>query len=93
MSGTVMPPTPKIQSPATLLDEAIGRLTKAMADCKPIGEYEADVESRNLLSLIIRHVESVIALALRDLIVLPSAIVVARAAYEATHQAALDDGS
>lgn len=79
-----MPPTLAIQSAAKLLDQAVGRLLKALSGCDQIGRYEADVESFNLLRLIIRHVESVVALALRDLVLLPSAMVVARAGYEAT---------
>jgi len=79
-----MPPTRAIQSAGTLLDEAVERLLKALSDCDQIGRYEADVECFNLLRLIIRHVESVVTLASRDLVLLPSAMVVARAAYEAT---------
>jgi len=82
MNGTVMSPTLAIQSAAALLDEAIERLIKALASCDDIGRYEADVESSNLLKLVVRHIESVIALASRDLVLLPSAMVVARAAYE-----------
>jgi hypothetical protein len=70
----------------TLLEEAIGRLIRAWAGCRPLGEYEADGEALNLLKLIIRHVESVVALASRDLVLLPSALVVARAACEVGHR-------
>jgi len=84
MSGTILPPTPAIQSAATLLDEAAGRLVEALSGCHEIGPYEADVECLNLLKLIVRHVESVTVLALRDLVLLPSAMGVARAAYETT---------
>jgi hypothetical protein len=83
MSGTVTPPTQAIECAAALLDEAIGRLIKATSTCGPSGRYESDVESMNLLKLIIRHVESVVALANRDLVLLPSAMVVSRSAYEA----------
>ena len=82
MSDAVMPPTPAIQSAAMHLEEAVGRLMKALAGCDPLGRYEADVECLNLLRLIIRHVESVIELACRDLVLLPSAMVLARAGYE-----------
>ena len=84
MSGTVIPPTPVIQSAATLLDEAAGRLVRALSGCHEIGHYEADVECLNLLKLIIRHVESVTVLSLRDLALLPTAMGIARAAYETT---------
>jgi len=84
MSGTVMPPTSAIKSAGTLLEDAIERLIGAWAGCRTLGEYEAEVEAFNLLKLIIRHVESVVALSARDLVLLPSAMVVARAAYEAT---------
>jgi hypothetical protein len=49
-----------------------------------MGRYEADVECFNLLRLIICHVESVAALALRDLALLPSAMSIARSGYETT---------
>jgi len=84
MSGTAMPPTPAIASAAALLEQAVARLIHAMTRCEPIGTYEADVECLNLLKIIIRHVESVCALAQRDLVLLPSAMAVARASYEAT---------
>jgi hypothetical protein len=73
-----------IQSAATLLGEAAGRLVRALSGCQEIGHYEADVECLNLLKLIVRHVESVTVLALRDLVLLPSAMGIARAAYETT---------
>src|SRR5437773_2761222 len=81
VGGPVMPPTPAIRTATGLLDEAIRQLMQALPGCDALGHYEADIESLNLLRLIIRHVESVIALADRDLLLLPSAIVVARAAY------------
>jgi hypothetical protein len=82
MSGTVMPPTPEIESAGTLLEESIGRLLKTLYASPVSGRYEADVESVNLLKLVIRHVESVVALASRDLVLLPSALAVTRAAFE-----------
>jgi hypothetical protein len=84
MSDTVIEPTPAIRTAAALLDEAVGHLVRAIGSCGPIGRYEADVECFNLLRLIIRHVETVAVLASRDLVLLPSAVVVARAAYEST---------
>jgi hypothetical protein len=69
MSGTVMPPTSAIKSAGNLLEESVGRLIKAWVGGKPLGKYEADVEAFNLLKLIVRHVECVVALALRDLMV------------------------
>src|SRR5437660_11030662 len=82
MNDTVMPPTATIRAAISLLERAVSRLIKALPGCDPVGHYEADVESFNLLRLIIRHVEAVLALASRDLVLLPSAMVVARAAYE-----------
>jgi hypothetical protein len=82
MSRAFKPPTPEIQQVADLLDETIKQLVGAWSDAPPIGEYEADVECWNFLKLIVRHVESIITLARDDLVLLPSAMVIARAVFE-----------
>ncbi|BCL39680.1 DUF5677 domain-containing protein [Nostoc sp. MS1] len=82
MSVSLIPTTQKIEQACELLNEAISRLLLAVSLCPPIGRYEADVEASNLLKLIIRHVESIISISQSDLVLLPSAIVVARSAYE-----------
>src|SRR4029077_3731485 len=50
--------------------------------------YEAPFEALNLFNLTIRHVEGVIALARRDLVMLPPAELAARAALESAVRAA-----
>jgi hypothetical protein len=84
MNATVYPPTPEIMLATTLLDEALARLIQEKSTCHPDGKFESDVEALNLLHLIIRHIESVTVLATRDLVTLPSAMTVARAAFETT---------
>lgn len=49
-----------------------------------VGRFEAEVEAYTILKLLIRHLESVCQLARHDLVMLPSALVVARAAFEAS---------
>jgi hypothetical protein len=86
MSSTILPPTKAIIEAGERLNEAIERLLRTVPG-PPIGRYEADVEAGNLLKLVIRHVEGVIALSLNDLVLLPSAMVIARACYEAAIKA------
>lgn len=47
------------------------------------GRFEAEMEIYTILKLLLRHLESVCQLARHDLVLLPSAVVVARAAFEA----------
>jgi hypothetical protein len=54
----------------------------------PHSEYEADLEALNLFSLVIRHVEGVLALARNDLVLAPPACACARAAFESAAKAA-----
>lgn len=82
MDNTVMIPTQEILSAADLIDEAVERLIRACSNIGPLGRYEADVECRNLLVLVIRHSEGFTVLARRDLVSLPSAMVICRAAFE-----------
>ena len=46
-------------------------------------KYEAGKEARNLFNLAIRHIDGVIALARHDLVLLPPALMAARAGFEA----------
>jgi hypothetical protein len=75
-------PTPELRNTSDVLEEAIARLANALKTCEPIGTYESDVESRLLLLLVIRHVEGVVALSRNDLALLPSAMTLARCAFE-----------
>ena len=83
MTKVILKPTHEILRAATTLDDAIERLLQANRTLKPLGQYESDIEAYNLLNLIIRHTESVLALARDDLVLFPSAMVIARASYEA----------
>src|SRR5436190_16883559 len=68
-----------------LLDEGVSQVRGAIRGLPQTEyRYEADTEAGLLLLLIIRNVEAVTTLARRDLVLLPAAIVVARAAFEAS---------
>src|SRR5947208_171125 len=81
---TAMPPTRPVSQAASLLQEGVGRFLRNRSTLPTLGEYESDVEALNLFYLVIRHIESVCTLAKRDLVTLPSAQVVSRAALETT---------
>jgi hypothetical protein len=53
-----------------------------------LGKYEAEIEAWALFNLAIRHIDGVIALARHDLILLPPALMAARAGFEAAIKAA-----
>jgi Family of unknown function (DUF5677) len=84
MKKKILEPTDQILCTIKILDDAIERLMQAVTILKISTKYESDVEIFNLLKLIVRHTESVLALAREDLILFPSAMVIARTAYEAT---------
>ena len=84
MSDKAMPPTKTIADAASLLEDGVGRFLAARKTFPKLGEYESDLESLFIFYLVIRHVESICTLAKRDLVMLPSALAVARAAFEAT---------
>jgi hypothetical protein len=80
---TVLQPTPEILTVAELLDHAISRFLDSLATPPTSGTFEVNDECLMLIALAIRHVEGVITLAKRDLVLLPAAWVMTRAAYEA----------
>jgi hypothetical protein len=82
MSEIVIPPTSEILVVSDLLNEAISLFLQLRDKLPPFGEYEAEVESLNLMYLIIRHVESISDLARRDLVLLPSSLALARICLE-----------
>jgi uncharacterized protein DUF5677 len=82
MAKTMLPTTPEIQRATLLLDEVIQRLGESLSKLPQLGKYESDYECRIQLALTVRHIESVIELARRDLVLYPSAMVLARAAFE-----------
>lgn len=70
----------------TLIDKAIGRVLKASIPVrdKLTGEYEAPLEAWALLIILVRNVEAILKLAEEDLVLFPSAVVLARSAYESS---------
>jgi hypothetical protein len=88
MSNMVMPPTPEILHIADLIDRAIGQFLGANKTVPPLGKFESDVEALLLSNLVIRDIEAILALARTDLVLLPSANVLARAAFEIALKAA-----
>lgn len=88
MAQTVLEPTKEILNAADLLDEVIRRFLTARMRAPVSGKYEADVEANLLLLLVIRHVEGVVTLARRDLVLLPPGWAAARAAFECSLTAA-----
>ena len=81
--------TPEIAEVCRLLEELAARLMAFVADLPPgYGQYESTAEAYCLLRLSTRNVQGVIALARTDLVLLPAALVVARAAFESAVKAA-----
>jgi Family of unknown function (DUF5677) len=80
---TMLLPTPEILGVTDLLESVIGRFLNAVASPPSSGKFESDDECYMLMGLVIRHVEGIVTLARRDLVLLPGAYVMARAAYEA----------
>src|SRR5437667_407082 len=82
MDHIVMPPPQTIFAIAALFDSAIARFIVASASTPPLGRFESEVESKKLLILVIRNIESLLVIAKTDLVLLPSAYVLARAVLE-----------
>ena len=82
MDEQQLAPTPEIIQAVSVLDEAIRAFLDARDTIPTFGMYESYDEAMLLLGLIIRNVEAVMTLATRDLILLPAAHIVTRAAYE-----------
>lgn len=79
-----MQPTKAVIQTTDLIDEAIGKYLQAQSKLRDVQRYESNVESTILFSQTIRHVEAICALARLDLVLLPSALVLARACFEVT---------
>ena len=86
-SEQILLPSNSILRVCDALDDTIERFLQRTARLVT-GRYEADVEARLIFILGIRHVEGVIALARRDLVLLPAAYHLARAAFECCVRAA-----
>jgi hypothetical protein len=84
---TIMPITAEIRAKCDRLDEMIAEFIAARKNLV-LRKYEAPVAALLLFNLTIRNVEGVIALARTDLVLLPPALIIARAAFEASVKAA-----
>jgi hypothetical protein len=76
-----MESTPEILSIVKLVDNGITNFLNITNELE-VGEYESVVESRLILNLCIRHLESINELAKQDLVYLPSAMVLSRSVFE-----------
>lgn len=86
---TIMQTTEEIATKCDLLDQMIEQFIAVRNTLDgSYKRYEAPVEALNLFNLTIRNVEGVIALARTDLVLLPSAQLAARAAFESSVRAA-----
>src|SRR5262249_17233852 len=88
MSKSILPPTETMLQVVSLIDDAIARFLKARRSLPPLGTFESEVEAVKLFNLVIRHIESITELAKIDLVLAPSANVLARAAFEIAARAA-----
>jgi hypothetical protein len=88
MSNILMPPTPEILHIADSVERAIGQFLGARETIPPLGKFESDVEALLLFTLVIRDIEAILTLARTDLVLLPSACVLARAVFEIAVKAA-----
>lgn len=79
-----MAPTRSIAEATTLIEEGVERFLLARKTLPQLGKYESHLEALNLFNFVIRHTEAICTLAKRDLVMLPSALPLARAALETT---------
>ena len=86
---TIVPITEEIAVKCDLLDEMIEAFIAVRENVDAAhGRYEAPKEALNLFNLTIRHIEGVVTLAREDLVLLPPALIAARAAMETSIRAA-----
>src|SRR5437879_3921364 len=88
MSNIVLPPTPTILQIASILDRTISQFLKTCRTVPPLGKFESEVEAMKLLNLVVRNIEAITELAKIDLVLVPSANVLARAVFEVAVKAA-----
>lgn len=87
--STVLPITAPVARVCELLDDLVARFIATCRDTlPPLGKYEAEIESLNLFKIAIRNTEGVLALARRDLALLPPALAAARSCFETAVKAA-----
>jgi hypothetical protein len=81
----IQPPTKEILALCNDADLLIEHYLACLGTIKgTIRRFEAEAEVYTILKLILRHLEAVCELARQDLVLLPSAIVLSRAAFEAS---------
>jgi|ERR1035441_3510049 hypothetical protein len=80
----IKPPTQEILAVCDCGDRLIEKYLACLKTIPiQLGRFEAEIEVYTILKLLLRHLESVCQLARHDLVLLPSAIVIARSAFEA----------
>ncbi len=82
MTEIQIPPTAAIRAAADALDGVIMRFSAGCSTIPSMGAWEAIDEAHVMLALVIRNIEAVTMLARHDLVLLPGAMVMARAAFE-----------
>jgi hypothetical protein len=80
---TVTPPSKALLDACEALEDVVVTFLQARKRVTGIGEYESTTHAIALTNLAIRFIEGTIELARRDVALLPSGMVTARAAYEA----------
>jgi hypothetical protein len=81
-------PTPEMLSVCRDIEIQIEIFLEVRQEVPPLGTHEAPIEADCLFNLAIRHVEGVLELARKDVVLLPPAVAAARAAFEAAVKAA-----
>src|SRR5438552_2047031 len=84
LEPTVIPPSGAILEVAYRLEQGVRRFLRARDTLPKLGKYESHLEALNLFYVVIRHIDAIYTLAKRDLVLLPSAFVLGRAAFEST---------
>ena len=74
---TILPITGSIKSVCVLLDRVVDDFIATCRETLPPLRYEAEREALNLFKIAIRNLDGIVALARRDLILLPPALAAA----------------
>lgn len=83
IATVLKPPPPALLRACDVLDSVVGSVAAAISKTRAdFGRLEAAVEASILLRLLVRHIEGVIVLARTDLVLLPAAMALTRAAFE-----------
>ena len=77
-----MPPTPRVLWVAKMIEDAVKQFLLARRTVPPLDRFEADVEAMKLFNMVVRNIEAITELAKVDLVLLPSANVLARVVFE-----------